>query len=120
GLTALAISYALTPRVAALARRLGAVAIGDARRVHQGVVPVLGGLAVLAALLGALTVGSLSDEYVWAALAARGSSALWLLAGLFLSCGCGAIDDLWPLSPLSKLALQIIAASFVLFAGFGI
>lgn len=120
GLTATGVAYLLTPWVAAFARRIGAVAIADQRRIHQGEVPQLGGIAVLVALLVALAVGSATDEYVAAALTRPGMSALWLLAGMLLSVLCGAVDDVWPLSPVSKLILQIVAASFVLLAGFGI
>src|SRR6478672_230623 len=49
-LAAAAVAFGLTPLVARLAVRVGAIDIPDARKVHDRPIPRLGGLAVVAAI----------------------------------------------------------------------
>ncbi|HEY6867028.1 MAG TPA: undecaprenyl/decaprenyl-phosphate alpha-N-acetylglucosaminyl 1-phosphate transferase, partial [Candidatus Eisenbacteria bacterium] len=51
-LAALALTLAATPLVMSLARRLGALDRPGGRRLHREPVPTLGGLALIAAVLG--------------------------------------------------------------------
>jgi UDP-GlcNAc:undecaprenyl-phosphate GlcNAc-1-phosphate transferase len=120
GSVATGIAYVVTPWVAWLAPRIGAVAVPDQRRVHLGQIPSLGGLSLLLALLGALAVGALADGFVYGALARLSWAGGWLVAGLLVVTACGAADDVWTLGAPSKLCFQIVAGIMVLLAGYGI
>ncbi len=101
------VSFALTLVVKRLAPRLGAVAIPVADRWNRRQVPLLGGLAMGAAVLVAA-----------AAVPIRDVSMLWLLAGSTLLMAVGTVDDLRPLKPQSKLVVQILVAAAL--AGLGL
>ena len=116
-LAALAVSLAATPVVMALARRSGALDRPGPRRVHREPVPTLGGLALVAAVLGV----------AWAARVLPGpASALDArpLAGLTLAAipivALGVRDDLAGVTPWVKLALQACAALVLVLFGYGI
>lgn len=89
------------------------------RRSHERPVPRLGGVAVFAGLLLALMaaplvrrVADISPSVPRLTMALVVASAVLFLIGLW--------DDVRGLSPLAKLAGQVIAASIVVFAGFRI
>jgi UDP-GlcNAc:undecaprenyl-phosphate/decaprenyl-phosphate GlcNAc-1-phosphate transferase len=125
GLVAAAVTAALTPLVALLARRLRAVrwragegpgAGAPARIVHvrgrrDGRVPVLGGLAMFGGLVVALAVAAPlgSFEEVFEAT----SEPVALLVGATAIVILGALDDVLDLSAALKLAGQIVAATLV-------
>jgi UDP-GlcNAc:undecaprenyl-phosphate GlcNAc-1-phosphate transferase len=83
-----------------LARRTGLVDYPDVRKVHDVATPLVGGLAVFAAL--AMTV-ILSPSHVWAA----GSFYPAILLGGGLLLLAGLIDDLRGLSPMLRFLVQI-------------
>ena len=58
-----ALSLLSTPGVRKLATRIGAVDEPDERRVHQGLVPRLGGIAILIATLGSLGLVYLTNLF---------------------------------------------------------
>lgn len=120
GSAAAFLALVLTPRVGALARWLGAVARPDPRRIHQGEIPQLGGLAILAAFLGALAIGALAQQFAVEIFWGQRWPWGWLLSGALVVVFCGALDDLWTLGPVSKLVCQIVAGAMVLAAGYGI
>jgi UDP-GlcNAc:undecaprenyl-phosphate GlcNAc-1-phosphate transferase len=97
---ALAIVVLLTPAVAGMARRLGAVDLPDERRVHRFPVPSLGGLAIFFGIM----VPSLA--FLDLNRAARG-----LLVGAAIATAVGAIDDFRGLHWWEKLGGQVLAAS---------
>jgi UDP-GlcNAc:undecaprenyl-phosphate GlcNAc-1-phosphate transferase len=106
GILAFAASALLTPMVARLARRVGAVDQAPARGLGRGDTPLLGGLAILAGvLLGAVVLLPLSD-------AMQG-----IMAGAVLIAVVGAIDDKFDIPPQWKLAGQIAAALVAVLAG---
>jgi len=111
---ALVAALVLTPQVRRLAFRVGALDSPDPRKVHQGVMPRLGGLAVYAsfvvAVLVALSAGiKMSPEL---------QEELWgLLAGATLITAVGVLDDVYGLSAWAKLAGQVAAAVSVLHWG---
>ena len=119
-LVATALALAATPLVALLARRLGAVDEPGPRRVHAHPVPRLGGVALLVAGTGALALARPLGVPALDVLHAHGWHLGWLLAGMLITAGAGAIDDVRGLAPLPKLALQIAAAATALGGGYGV
>jgi len=105
-LVALVASAALTPLVARLARRIGAVDTGKPRGLGDASTPLLGGLAIFAgaALAGAIFL-PLSDV----------TRAIFYAAALITV--VGAIDDWRELAPGVKLAGQVLAALILVLAG---
>lgn len=101
----LALSLSLTPLMIRLAPVLGALDKPNERKVHQGLMPRLGGLAIyLAFVCGVLLLDKTTDLFA-------GSS---VLIYLLLSCGlvvaCGFVDDIINISPKIKLLIQVAAA----------
>ncbi|HEY6868077.1 MAG TPA: MraY family glycosyltransferase [Candidatus Eisenbacteria bacterium] len=116
-LAALALTLVATPLVMSLARRLGALDRPGGRRLHREPVPTLGGLALIAAVLGV----------AWAARALPGpASALDArpLLGLTLAAipivALGVRDDLVGVTPWVKLVVQACAAMVLVLFGYGI
>jgi UDP-GlcNAc:undecaprenyl-phosphate/decaprenyl-phosphate GlcNAc-1-phosphate transferase len=109
-LTAFAVAAALTPLTARLARRIGAVDRPTDRGLGGGSTPLLGGLAMLGAVLVAsalfLDFGGATDDRL------RG-----ILAGAIVIAFVGALDDRFDLPPGVKLAGQIAAATIPVAAG---
>jgi UDP-GlcNAc:undecaprenyl-phosphate/decaprenyl-phosphate GlcNAc-1-phosphate transferase len=97
---ALVIVVVLTPAVAGMARRLGAVDLPDERRVHQIPIPRLGGLALFFGVI----VPSLA--FLDLSRSVRG-----LLVGAAVATAVGAIDDFRGLRWWEKLGGQVLAAS---------
>ena len=96
----------LTPPVARLARRAGAVDTLKERGLAREATPLLGGLAIFAAVLvAALLFLPLSTP-------TRG-----ILGGAALVTVVGAIDDWRELSPAVKLAGQVLAALILVLSG---
>ncbi len=108
-MAAFLVTFLLTPLVKKLAVRIGAIDRPDARKVHHGLVPRLGGLAIYAGFILsiALTVGF--DD-----MGMRG-----LCAGATFLIVVGVLDDRFSLPPKVKLLGQIVAAA-IFVIGFGI
>ena len=100
---ALLLTCWLTPQVKRLAIRFGAVDRPDKRRVHKGVIPRLGGLAIF----GAFMLSVMITTTQW------NTEFIGFLVGAFLIVGLGVADDFWQIPAKWKLAGQILAA-FVL------
>ena len=97
---ALVIVVLLTPAVAGMARRLGAVDLPDERRVHRIPIPRLGGLAMFfGVIVPALAFLDLSRSV-------RG-----LLVGAAVATAVGAVDDFRGLRWWEKLGGQVVAAA---------
>jgi UDP-GlcNAc:undecaprenyl-phosphate/decaprenyl-phosphate GlcNAc-1-phosphate transferase len=112
---ATAVAAALTPLAARLARRLGAVDLPKERGLSRHATPLLGGLAILAAVLvaGAIWLpAKIFLPHVHGTPAGPGGLVhIWaVIAGACLITLVGAIDDVWDLPPAVKLAGQIAAA----------
>ena len=118
-IVAMGVTWIVTPATIALARRLGAVDLPGARKIHRQPVPRIGGLAVYGGFVAGMTfaawaTGNLAypaqvDVY-WAGLAL--AATVMLLVGL--------ADDLWGLAFYWKFAAQVATAIFVWFCGFRI
>jgi UDP-GlcNAc:undecaprenyl-phosphate/decaprenyl-phosphate GlcNAc-1-phosphate transferase len=108
--TAFVVAALLTPLTARLARRVGAVDRGQTRGLGAGSTPLLGGLAMLAAVLAAsalfLDFGGATQDRLQGTLAGGALIAL-----------IGALDDRFELSPAIKLAGQVVAATIPVAAG---
>ena len=98
-----ALATALTPLVRTLARRGGFLAHPKRDRWHPDPVPVLGGYAIAAAFFGAT------------ALSTPLQPLLPLLVGAGAMFALGALDDMVHLGPTTKLIVQTIIASVVVF-----
>jgi len=100
------ISLAVTPVIRKLAFRFGAVDRPDARKVHSGLMPRMGGLAVyLAFTVTVLIMGDLTE------------SMKGLLIGGTLIMLLGLADDIKDISPRVKLLGQVIAAAVLVAFG---
>jgi UDP-GlcNAc:undecaprenyl-phosphate GlcNAc-1-phosphate transferase len=120
-LVALAISAALTPVAARFARRIGAIDLPRERGLGLRETPLLGGLAILAAVLvaGAIWLpGEIKLHHTAGRLGSGGTVHTWgVIAGACLIALVGAIDDWRPLRPGWKLFGQIAAAVIAVEAG---
>ncbi len=105
-LVALVVAALLTPPVARLARRIGAVDGVKERGLSQQATPLLGGLAIFAAVLVAAALYLPLDE------ATRG-----ILAGAAVITVVGAIDDWRELGAGPKFAGQVAAALVLVLSG---
>jgi UDP-GlcNAc:undecaprenyl-phosphate GlcNAc-1-phosphate transferase len=99
----------LTPIVARLSLRLQIVAQPGGRRRHQGLIPKLGGVAILTAF--AIGVGMT----YWLSPPARGSNDARRLGGVLLGSlvvfAGGLVDDWRDLRPRTQLLVQIAGAA---------
>ncbi|MDA8335180.1 MAG: MraY family glycosyltransferase [Peptococcaceae bacterium] len=102
-LVALVAALVLTPQVRRLAFRVGALDSPDQRKVHQGVMPRLGGLAVYLSFVAAVLIGEPGTERLWG-----------LLTGATVIMAVGMLDDIYRLPARIKLAGQVLAAVSVL------
>jgi UDP-GlcNAc:undecaprenyl-phosphate GlcNAc-1-phosphate transferase len=105
-LVAFAVAAALTPAVALLARRVGAVDALTDRGLARKATPLLGGLAIFAAVLVAGLLLLPANPRTEA-----------ILAGAAVITVVGAIDDIRDLSPPVKLLGQIAAALVLVLNG---
>ena len=107
---AFVVAVALTPLTARLGRRVGAVDQPRERGLSEHPTPLLGGLAILAAVLVSsfifLDPGAVQDEKI------RG-----ILAGAIIITLVGALDDRFDLPAPVKFIGQIIAATIPVVAG---
>ena len=110
------LSLLLTPLVRSASLALGLVDAPGGRKVHSGLVPRTGGLAVAGAAVLSLTG-------VWLAQRSTGQSAVSLapvapiLLGAGLIFAIGLFDDLRTLPVWPRVAIQVLAAGSVMSAG---
>ena len=99
-LVALVVTFVLTPVVKNLAIKIGAVDKPDARKVHHGLIPRLGGLAIYAGFMvsAIATIGFTYDM-------------VGIMLGATFLIIVGITDDVVSLPPKIKLLGQIIAAA---------
>jgi UDP-GlcNAc:undecaprenyl-phosphate GlcNAc-1-phosphate transferase len=114
------LSLALTPLSRRLALRVGAIDKPGARRIHAVATPRFGGPAILIALVLALLFASLLDRFAGAMLWSQWRKLASLAAGALMVTLVGAIDDVRPLGPVTKLLVEIAAASVAAYGGYRI
>ncbi len=116
------ITLVATPLARAFGTRAGAVARPGGRKVHEGLIPQTGGIAIFAGVMVTMSVQWLGETRLgWnEVLTERGSTtydARLLVVGLALMFAVGLVDDLVTLSPGVKFAGQLAAACVVVYAG---
>ena len=117
--TALVVSFMLTPLVGMAARRVNAVDYPGGRRVHLTPTPRFGGAAIFGGIIASLVVGSIATPWVWSALSFDFRS-LALAASATLIMVVGLLDDRRSLSPVAKLIAETVVAGCVVAAGYRI
>ena len=115
------IAAALTPLAARVARRVGAVDLPRDRGLAQRETPLLGGLAILVAVLVASFIWMPATINLPKTVGRPGSAGtvhIWgVLVGACVITLVGAVDDVRPLRPAVKLAGQVAAAIIAVEAG---
>lgn len=110
-LIALFVALIVTPAVIVLAAKTGAMDAPDARKVHKGPMPRIGGLAIycgfMAAILAMLNFAELTQEVA--------NGVIGLLLGGTLIVIIGLIDDYKNLPAKVKLLGQVLAACVVVY-----
>ena len=107
---AFALAALLTPVTARFARRVGAVDRPRARGLADRETPLLGGLAMMAAVLVAsLAFLNLAGDV--------GERMQGILLGALVITFVGALDDRFDLHPVVKFAGQVVAATIPVMAG---
>lgn len=113
-LVAAIVTYLMTPALRVLALRLGAMTAVRDRDVHETPTPRLGGVAMLLGLIAALAVGS----YLPFLDPVMSGPAPWgILISAAMMCIVGAIDDVWGLDPITRLAAQGLAGLLLAWQG---
>lgn len=110
----------ITPSIRRGALQLGAFDEPGGRRVHRERAPRLGGLAVFLAGASALLVGSLMGPALGTTYAQQHLGQPGLVCGALIILATGVMDDLWNLSPRTKLAAESVATLLALASGFQI
>ena len=107
----------LTPLVMGLARRFEVVDRGGYRKVYQGAMPLLGGLAIAVPFLGICVLGIVGPT----AMLREISGGRFDLAVMAIACvvviGLGVVDDVRGMRARTKLSVQLLAALFICAAG---
>lgn len=104
--TAFTASVLFTPLVIKFAHKIGAVDKPNHRKVHVGLMPRIGGLAIFFAfLLGYALLGPVSE------------SAQGIIIGACIIIFVGFLDDLFDLTAKAKLSGQLVAAIVVIWVG---
>jgi len=107
----------LTPVVKKLAFLIGATDQPNQRKVHQKIMPRLGGLAIYISFLIGVFILQPNDSYLISVLNLDGSIHLPILLGSLIIILTGAFDDVKEISPRVKLLGQIAAALVVVVVG---
>jgi UDP-GlcNAc:undecaprenyl-phosphate/decaprenyl-phosphate GlcNAc-1-phosphate transferase len=100
------VSICITPFIKKFAIKIGAVDHPNARKVHVGVMPRLGGLAIFIGFLAGFLFLMPSSIYMNE-----------IVLGALIILTVGILDDLYTLSPKFKLIGQVIAAILVISSG---
>jgi UDP-N-acetylmuramyl pentapeptide phosphotransferase/UDP-N-acetylglucosamine-1-phosphate transferase len=102
-----AVAYFFIPQIISFANKRNLVDVPDFRKVHKGVIPALGGVAVFVCFLcsGAWGFEWFESRYLYIFL----GSAMIVITGI--------VDDIKPQKALLKLGIQIAASFIVVYFG---
>ena len=100
------LSLVITPLIKRLAIKIGAVDQPNHRKVHQKVMPRLGGLAIFISMLVGVLILQPDSQYFWP-----------IILGSTIIIITGFLDDLYEISPKVKLLGQVIATTIVIIGG---
>jgi UDP-GlcNAc:undecaprenyl-phosphate GlcNAc-1-phosphate transferase len=113
---AFALSYLLTPFVSRFASRCGAVDFPGERKVHEGIIPRFGGVAIFASF-----VFVIAGYYLWFTpsgwIVLRGSRVFGIAAAGVLIFALGVYDDLRGTNAWVKFSVQLVAAFLIVWNG---
>jgi UDP-GlcNAc:undecaprenyl-phosphate GlcNAc-1-phosphate transferase len=90
------------------------VAVPSDERWHGQPTPTFGGVGIFAGFVAGIALALASGAVEWS------GELGGILAGVTIVFVAGLVDDLRPLSPLAKLAAQVIAAAIVLVSGLNV
>jgi UDP-GlcNAc:undecaprenyl-phosphate/decaprenyl-phosphate GlcNAc-1-phosphate transferase len=110
-------SILLTPLVKKLAFKIGATDKPNQRKVHQKIMPRLGGLAIYIGFLIGITIIQPSANYYLPLLNPTEHIHLAIVLGSMVIILTGAFDDVKEISPKVKLLGQILASFIVVVLG---
>jgi UDP-GlcNAc:undecaprenyl-phosphate/decaprenyl-phosphate GlcNAc-1-phosphate transferase len=111
------VSILLTPFVKKLAFKIGATDKPNHRKVHQKIMPRLGGLAIYISFLFGIFLFKPFGNFNMLFFTPQGNVYLALMLGSLIIVLTGAIDDVKEISPKVKLLGQIIASLIIVFLG---
>ncbi len=103
-ITSLAATAVITLPISRLAHFLGIVDKPGLHKTHGKIVPLLGGLAIFFGIAMAMLFFSVASPRV-----------LTILLGMIILVITGLLDDIYDLSPLTKITGQTIAAAIVVY-----
>jgi UDP-GlcNAc:undecaprenyl-phosphate GlcNAc-1-phosphate transferase len=115
GVVAAAVTFALTPLVGMVARRMGWVAAPNERSVHTEPMPSVGGLAMFGGFLVAFGVARLLDQFD--PLFARNSEPRGILIAALVVFLTGFIDDIVDIPPPAKVTGIVLAGLALVWFG---
>jgi UDP-GlcNAc:undecaprenyl-phosphate GlcNAc-1-phosphate transferase len=111
------IASAIMPAIIAYASRKGLFDTIDPRKIHDGKIPRLGGIAIFLAYLLSVAVFALLARQVLVDYARE--ARYWpILVGMFMVFFLGLVDDIKNIPALAKLAVQVLSAAIVVGFGF--
>ena len=116
---AAALTYLGTAACRRFAIRIGAMAEVRDRDVHAVPTPRLGGLAICAGILAALTFAS-QLPLMQTVFDTETGTATSLLASMFVLVAVGIVDDRWGLDAPTKFAGQVLAAGILAYGGISV
>lgn len=115
---ALIVAAAVTPIVRGWARRAGVVDAPGGRRIHERVVPRLGGIAVVLGFFAPLVALAFTQSEVAELFYADPMHVVGLAVGGGIVASLGAWDDVRGVSARNKLLVQVVAAFAAWLCGF--
>ncbi len=115
GAIAAVVTFATTPVVVRVAKRMGWVVEPDARRVHQVTTPDVGGIAMVVGFVFALGVARLLD--VFDPIFARNSEPQGVLFAAVLMFFIGFIDDIREISAPAKVFGTAVVGAVLVYYG---
>jgi len=107
----------LTPLVTRLAHRFKWYDIPDSRKLHTGLIPRIGGLAIFLSIAVGTAAGTAALALLEVPLPGAIPPLLAAAAGVAMIFAVGLFDDFVPLRARSKLLLQIVAATIIAAGG---